>query len=381
MKRRKIKRLLVDAHTFDETHQGIRTFLKGIYSSINVEKDELEVYLAANNIDNLKSEFKNQPFFNYIKLESKNKYKRLAFELPKLIREHKIDYAHFNYFLPLFLNKKCKYIVTIHDVLFIDYSNFFPFKYRVINTLLYKRSARKAEFLTTVSEYSANQIKKHFNIKNKSITILNNAISEDFKGAHSKADDREYIKTKFNIDRFVLYVSRIEKRKNHLALVKAYEASQECKNDISLVFIGKESFNDPDLDEAINKVNELPNKKVIRLSNINNKDLVKFYNAAQLSVFPSICEGFGIPPIESGVLKTPTICSNATAMGDFTFFEENLFDASSKEKILAKMETILKQINSNTISEEYLNQVSNTIKHKYNWSKTALKLKNLIVKS
>ena len=138
------KTLFVDAHTFDESHQGIRTFIKGVYEEIDVHSSELHIYLAANNIDNLKKEFRDQPNFKYIKLKSKNKYIRLAYEIPKIIKCNTFDYAHFNYYLPLFLNKKCKYIVTIHDVLFIDFPQYFPLKYRLINTILFKRLLKKS---------------------------------------------------------------------------------------------------------------------------------------------------------------------------------------------------------------------------------------------
>jgi len=372
------KSLLIDAHTFDEDHQGIRTFIKGIYSAIKVDPSILKIYLVANNIDNLKQEFKHQTNFNYIKLESRNKYIRLIYEIPKIINQYQIDFAHFNYYLPLFLNKHCKYIVTIHDVLFIDFPEYFPLKYRLKNTYLFRRSALKAHILTTVSKYSVERIKINFKIHEKPITILPNAISETFKQEHNKRIDRAFIKKEFNIDNFIVYVSRIEPRKNHLNLVRAFQDLQLWEQGVSLVLIGKESFKDNELTELIKKVNQVSNGKVLTLDNVANDELIKFYNAAQLAVFPSLCEGFGIPPIESAVLKTPTICSNATAMKDFVFFEDYLFDASSKEALKSKILDALENQNNN-FEEERLQTISEIVKSKYNWTKTADILKNLIL--
>ncbi|OUS02410.1 hypothetical protein A9Q86_03965 [Flavobacteriales bacterium 33_180_T64] len=372
------KKLLVDAHTFDENHQGIRTFIKGIYSALDVSPSELKVYLVANDIDNLKEEFKNQNNFNYIKLESRNRYIRLAYELPKLIKKHRFDFAHFNYYLPLFLNKDCKYIVTIHDVLFIDFPQYFSLKYRIKNTYLFKRSALKANILTTVSEYSAERIKRNFNIKKKPLFVLPNAINEKYKLEYNKNKDREEIKQVYNIDNFLLYVSRIEPRKNHLKLVRAYQELQLWNRGISLVLIGKESFEDKELEKAIKRVDIESGGKLVRLEDVANEELIKFYNAAQLAVFPSLCEGFGIPPIESAVLKTPTLCSNSTAMKDFTFFESCLFDASSKDVIKLK---ILEVLNIQEDNHEIvrLQNISEMIKKKYSWTETAKILKNLIL--
>ncbi len=374
----KNKNILVDAHTFDENHQGIRTFLKGLYGNLDIDSSNLKIYLAANDIDNLKEEFKNQPHFNYIKLNSQNKYIRLVYELPKIIRAYNIDIAHFNYYLPLILNKKCKYMVTIHDVLFIDFPEYFPLKYRLINTYLFKRSALKADILTTVSNYSSKQIKNHFKIPNKQITILPNAISDKYKKEYNKTHHQEYIRNKFNIEQFIVYVSRIEPRKNHYKLVKAYEELKLWEKGISLVLIGKESFADNKLMELIDKVNISSNRMIYKLHDIDSNDLIKFYNAAILAVFPSLCEGFGIPPIESAVLKTPTICSNSTAMKDFTFFEDCFFDATNVELIKNKISNAL--FEQNDINDiEKLQRISDAIKIKYNWKNTAKTLKHLIL--
>ncbi len=372
------KSLLVDAHTFDENHQGIRIFIKGIYSALDVNPSQLQVVLVANNIKKLKKEFEHQENFNFIALKSRNKYLRLAYEIPKLIKRHNFNYAHFNYYLPLFLNSSCQYIVTIHDVLFIDFPSFFPLKYRLINTFLFKRSAKKANIITTVSEYSAERIKKNLKIEDKNITVLPNAISDLYKQEHNKQTDRVYIKRIYNVDKFLIYVSRIEPRKNHLKLVQAYQELQLWTKGFSLVLIGNYSFKDNQLEQTIESVKKASNGMLIRLDNIANDELIKFYNAAHLAVFPSLCEGFGIPPIESAALKTPTICSYSTAMKDFVFFNENFFDASSKEAIKNKIVEALEPQQQNN-NKKRLNEIAETVKNKYSWRKTANVLKNLII--
>lgn len=373
------KKLFVDAHTFDEAHQGIRTFLKGIYSSIDLkESDNLEIYLAANDVQNLKNEFKGIPNIKFIKLKYRNKYLRLAYEIPKIIRKQNFQFAHFNYYLPLFLNSNCKYIVTIHDVLFLEYPNYFPWKYRIQNYFLFKRSAKKANILTTVSIYSSLQLKKFFNIENKKITVLPNAVGEIYKCDYNKDDHIKYILEKYDIQNFILYVSRIEPRKNHIKLIKAYIELKLWEKEIPLVLIGKTSFKDHNLELLIDRVNKLSNGKLIRIHDVSNKELIKFYNAALLSVFPSLCEGFGIPPIESAVLKTPTICSNVTAMSDFSFFNEYLFDASKVENIKEKINSMLNNIDNEKTKSDFVN-ISNIIKSEYSWSNTASILKDIII--
>jgi len=368
------KKLLVDAHTFDENHQGIRTFLKGIYSEIDFNPEDVEVILIANNIEKLKGEFGHQTHFKFIKLQYKNKYLRLAFEIPQLIKNLKVDFAHFNYFLPLFLNKNCKYIVTIHDILFIDYPQFFPVKYRLINSFLFKRSAKKADILTTVSEYSKQRILHHFKLT-KDIFILPNAVSSGYAEHYDKQKDKRYIKNTFGIEKYIIFVSRLEPRKNHLTLLQAYKEMKLWNKGYSLVFIGKKSFDMKQLDLEIETVKKKSAGKLYVLNNIANQDLSKFYNAAELSIFPSFCEGFGIPPLESATMKTPTLCSDATAMGDYDFFGDNLFDPHSKDQLKLKINQFI-----NSSFKADVHRISEKVQERYSWKKTASILCQLVHK-
>jgi len=368
------KKLLVDAHTFDENHQGIRTFLKGIYSEIDFNPEDVEVILIANNIENLKRELGHQTHFKFIKLQHKNKYVRLAFEIPQLIKNLKVDFAHFNYFLPLFLNKNCKYIVTIHDILFIDYPQFFPVKYRLINSFLFRRSAKKADILTTVSEYSKQRIQHHFKLT-KPIFILPNAVSDRYLENCDKQTDKSYISNKFGIEKYLIFVSRLEPRKNHLTLLQAYKEMKLWNKGYSLVFIGKKTFDMKQLDLEIETVKKKSAGKLYVLNNIANEDLSKFYNAAELSIFPSFCEGFGIPPLESATMKTPTLCSDATAMGDYDFFGDNLFDPHSKDQLKLKINQF---ITSNFKAD--VHRISEKVQERYSWKKTARILCQLVYK-
>ena len=372
----KLKKLLVDAHTFDENHQGIRTFLKGVYGALNVDHNELQVFLVAYDVDKLKQIFKHQKNFNFIKLNSKNKYIRLVYEIPRLIKKHQFNYAHFNYYLPFFLNKNCKYIVTIHDVLFIDFPQYFPLKYRLLNSFMFKRSALRCQILTTVSNYSADRIRCHFKTRDKRIVVLPNAVGEEYLKERNKEEDFDYIKKTYKTKNYILYVSRVEPRKNHCILLEVYRDLELWKQDLDIVLIGKESFENQNLNRIINDINSNTIGHVIRLENIPNKELLKFYNAAQLSIFISLCEGFGIPPIESAVLKTPTICSNVTALKDFDFFTNFYVDPLSKEQISSKILEILEKENK---IHRQMEEISQEIKKNYNWSKAALILRNEIL--
>ena len=150
--------ILVDAHIFDDKHQGTRTYLKGLYSELIVIAENWHFFLVAQDIENLKKEFGVHKNVTYLPLKSQNKFYRLLIELPLIIKRNRIDYAHYQYISPPI--KNCKQIVTIHDILFEqkEFKSFFPLKYRIINSTLFKTSARRADILLTVSEYSKRKI-------------------------------------------------------------------------------------------------------------------------------------------------------------------------------------------------------------------------------
>ena len=164
-------RLLVDCHVFDGKFQGTRTYLQGIYQNLVGHKN-INFYFAACDIENIKHVFGVADNIHYVQLTTGNSIKRLALELPRIIKQYRIDFAHYQYVSPL--PKLCKEIVTIHDLLFLDYPQYFPLSYRIKNTFFFRRSAKRADILLTVSPYSKKEIVRHFDINEDIIQITPN---------------------------------------------------------------------------------------------------------------------------------------------------------------------------------------------------------------
>ena len=353
---KKIK-LFVDAHWFDDSFQSTAVFIKGLYSEIAADS-RFELYMGAVNLENLKKEFNNSEI-NYLQYTSHSKYYRLAIDIPRLIRKHKIDIAHYQYTSPLI--KNTKEIVTIHDLLFLDFTNLFPWHYRTVKNFLFSRSAKRADLITTVSNYSFNAIVKHYNISQHKMLLTPNGVSKDFFRDFNRTPLPD-IKSKYNLETYILYVSRIEPRKNHITLLKAYVESEIWKTDTKLVLIGREDIAVKEFDHYLNELPGNIRKNVIQLQNIAFEELMSFYQKAALFVYPSIAEGFGIPPLEAAALKTKTLCSNTTAMSDFVFFENDLFTPLDIGALSSKMIAKLKA--DDLGRREYL---SRYIFDNYNW--------------
>lgn len=357
------KRILVDCHKFDDKFEGIRTFIKGLYLAFGKEYKEFDIYLAANDIENLKEEFKHLERVQFVKLRFKSNILRLLLEMPYIIYKYKISYAHFQYVVPPI--KFCKYIVTCHDILFNDYPEYFTLYYRYIKKFMYRNSIKRSEIVSTVSNYSKDRISKVFGVNKNSIIVTPNAVAEEFKQSISKQESVEYIQNKYNIKNYLIYVSRIEPRKNHQLLLMAFLELELLQFSYSLVFIGKNCFENKELNKLYDNLDDKIKSNIHFLEDIPQLDLLHFYNASLLCVFPSFAEGFGIPPLESVSLGVPTLCSNQTAMRDFNFFGDFLFNPLDLDELKIKINRQLQESNQN------IKLIADKVNKKYSWENTS----------
>lgn len=356
--------VLVDGHVFDDKHQGTRSYLKGLYLALIPLCKDWNFFIAATNIGNLKNEFGEFDNLKFVRLKKRNKFYRLLVDFPSIIKRYDIDYSHFQYTIPPIT--RGKYILTVHDILFEQekFKSFFPLRSRVVNHFLHKISSRKTDILLTVSEFSKLKISKFYNMDINDIYVTPNAVNDDF-----------YIKNESSIEtpsKYIMYVSRVEPRKNHLGLLKAFVELDLSSKGYKLVFIGNHDIAYPEYQSYIKQNRKIIKDSLISIENVAVNDLIKYYNNCDLFVYPSFAEGFGIPPLEAMVLKKKVLCSNQTAMTDFELPNEFLFNPYNLDDLKRK---ILNQLKSNF----NLVEIYNPILLKYNWQTIAKDFKKIVV--
>ena len=365
-------KLFADAHVFDGKFQGSRTFIKELYTII-AAMNNVQLYLGAYNTSNLEKCFGSTNNICFVKYSSTSAFIRLAYDIPRIIKKHQINYAHFQYITPPY--KNCRFIVTTHDLLFNEFPKEFPFFYRLVKNFLFKQSAKWADILTTVSTYSKGSIQKYFSISAAAIHIIPNGVSNLFFANYDKESAKQYIKTKFGVDKIILLVSRHEPRKNHILLLQAFLDLELYQQGYHLVLLGwHENINNPVFNHMMNNLPEKSKPFIFMHQNADDADLLQFYRAAQVFVYPSKAEGFGIPPLEAAAVKIPVLCSNSAAMSDFTFFGTNHFDPGNYPLFKNKLAAIA---NAEPDTTE-LENIAAIVKQRYNWQQAAAALHQLI---
>lgn len=312
--------ILVDGHVLDGKPQGSSAYVAGLYRAV-AETGTVDLKIATHSAESLTRWKLEGPSIDWVPIAAHNKYYRLGIDMARLQARIAPDFAHFQYITPVF--KLCRWINTIHDLLFLDYPQYFPLDYRFRNGSLFRISAKRSDLILTVSEYSRNSIIRHFGIDKAQIHVTRNSLDR-FVGAPEEAVEG------LQAGHFIVYVSRFEPRKNQHMLVRAFANLQdELPRSFRLVLVGYPALPYPELEAALAAVGG----RVRVLSDVSDAQLTWLYRHAAGSIYPSRAEGFGMPVIEAVAAGGVSYCADNTAMSELGAHVHGMFDAGSAEQI------------------------------------------------
>ena len=233
--------------------------------------------------------------------------------------------------LPLkWTEKKIKKVVTIHDLIFLRFPQYYSFFDRKIHYWKFKKAAEQADLIIAISEQTKRDIIQFLKVPEQKIRVIYQGCHHAFKDSQSE-EFLVSIKEKYNLpDRFILNVGTIEERKNLLNTVKAINGT-----GIPLIVIGKKT-------KYFNKVQKFLKKNKLEsqvhfLENVSMEELAAIYKLADIFVYPSLFEGFGIPVIEALFSETPVITSNVSCLPEAGGPDSVYIDPNNFEDIKAKI--------------------------------------------
>jgi glycosyltransferase involved in cell wall biosynthesis len=188
---------------------------------------------------------------------------------------------------------------------------------------LTRRALGRAARVLAVSQFTKNEIQRLFRIPNDKIEVVYNAIDERFLHGHATQADRELIAERYQVNYpFVLYAGAIRPHKNVVRIIEAFSAlkselGKEAQYpDLKLIVIGDDLSSHPRLRRTV--VRSDVQNDVRFLGFVPIEVLRIFYDVAKVFVFPSLYEGFGLPPLEAMAHGTPVVASNTSSLPEVT---------------------------------------------------------------
>ena len=301
-------KIAIDVHSLGTQSGGNETYFRQLVRGLIQDKSDNHYHLFYSSPSAI-DEFQWDARFTFSRIPT-DPIRRNCVSLPRQLLETKPEVFHCQYVKPPFV--KTRTVVTIHDLAHEHYPEFFhPLEaYRMKK--LVRWTAGRVDHILTVSEFSAADIATRFGVPPEKITVAYQAPAPVFR-PRDRTQCREHMARNYGIDSpFILYVGRIQARKNLPRLVEAYARVRKQGISAKLVMVGKKDWQS---ERLVEKIKELGlESSVIFPGFVPFDDLPLFYNAAELFVFPSFFEGFGLPVVESMASGVPTITSFGSSL-------------------------------------------------------------------
>lgn len=287
----------------------------------------------------------------------------------KFLYPAEIDVFHSPFFSGIAKNGFPKQIVTLHDMVFAKFPEHRGQKLSDYYFLRTKTAVENCAKIIVPSASTKKDVASTFDINPNKIVVIPEGVSGDFKLIKNRAKIKEVVGKYLPPDsKYILSVGTIEPRKNLVRLLRAYaQLPHEIKSQYKLVLIGKKGWNNAEFNRTIESMNLAG--KIILTGYVSDEDLPYLYNGASVFCYPSLYEGFGLPPLEAMACGVPVITSNTSSLPEVVDRAGLQIDPQSEDQIAAALKRVLTEGNlAKSMSKRSLIQAS-----KFSWEKAAAK--------
>ncbi len=361
-------RIGFDAHYVGIRYGGNEFFCENLINALGRIDKEVKYSVYVNDLSRAQMRIEPIPNIRLQNLYSNSIWIQRAFILPFLAWQEDVDILHVPFVIPPLSSSRL--IVTIHDLAFERYPETFDHVDCLRMKTLVPWSAKRADQIITVSEHARKDIIEIYGVSERKVKIVPNAVdSRFFKPLRDKIYLDE-IQTRYQLPQFfLLFLGTIQPRKNLVRLIQAFDKlSKERNVPHHLVNAGRRGWK---AEEVFSAAKSATSKERIHfLGPIRYEDLPALYNLAHVFVFPSLFEGFGLPPLEAMACGTPVVTSQTSSLpeviGSAGIFV-NPYDLNSIA------EGIEKVILNKELREELSSRGRNRAL-KFNWQNSAEKM-------
>lgn len=245
----------------------------------------------------------------------RSRWLSIPFSLPTAIARSGVDILHATFIPPL----RCSVplLVSVHDVCMYTHPQLYPAAIRWrMNQLLYKRLNRMDHILCPTIKTKELMI-EHFRVPEDRASVIPYGVDRQFRPV--AGDELEQILNSYGIEQpYLLFAGNLRVgNKNLLRLVEAYHLFQtKAGREARLVLTGRRSWRSKELDEAIDRFGL--RSSIIETGWLTPEHVPALYSGATMLLFPTLCEGFGLPALESMACGTPVLTSNVSCLPEVT---------------------------------------------------------------
>lgn len=337
-------RIAIDSRMLGREMTGIGRYTQNLIQYL-LEADVVNQYILILNRDIPQLHLKERDNLKIVKINHAPLSLYTLFQLHRIVKKERIDLFHSPFFLaPLWAT--CPLIITVHDLMGLKFPGFFEDKSPVAKLLsrwfvklFVPLVLKKSNKVIAVSKTTKEEIVKHLNISGDKIKVIYPSIESSFrKDLNSQLTEKKRKDLKIS-ERIILYIGNTRPYKNLPRLIKAFDMFQKEYGDYQLVIGTGDTRNLESLKGMVRQL-ELE-KKIIFTGALQDEDIILLMNSAELFVFPSLWEGFGLPPLEAMACGLPVVASNAGSLPEILGDAALLVNPESQEEIAEGIKQVL----------------------------------------
>jgi glycosyltransferase involved in cell wall biosynthesis len=326
----------IDAHAIGAQQGGNETYIRNLIKALAAidSENRYTIYLAQPDAAvEWREGFARQfPNFSIRLLPKPTPIVRVPVFLAYELRRRPVDVLHVQYTAPPFC--PAPVVATIHDLAFEHLPETFTRRGSLQLKLTVRRTARRAARIATVSEYSRQDLLRTYGLPPEKVVVTYNGVESHFTPDPAGPDEAAAIRARFQIGReYLLAVGSLQPRKNLVRLIRTYAKLRAERPGFTpqLVIVGRKLWL---ADSIFDEVKRQPwADDVILTGYVTDADLPALYRGAAAFVYPSIFEGFGLPPLEAMACGTPVVTSNTSSLPEVTGDAALLVDPYSEDQI------------------------------------------------
>jgi glycosyltransferase involved in cell wall biosynthesis len=357
------------------TEFGVGTYIRNVVRTLG-RLDRENKYLLIGPSSKVEEIGSLPPNFHAVPLHQPERSLKGWWEFRAVLRRLDCDLVHVPNIFSVPRALPCPYVMTVHDMLeHMSLGRKRNDLWRSVHFQLTMRVLRGAARIFAVSNFTKTEMEKLFGIPPERIEVVYNAIDERFLHGHASGADRDLIAKRYQVTYpFLLYAGRVSAHKNVVRMIEAFSAlkgeleKEGAYPDLKLIIIGDDLSGNPDLRRTV--VRSGVQNDVRFLGFVPIEVLRIFYDSAKIFVFPSLYEGFGLPPLEAMAHGTPVVTSNVSSLPEVVGNAAVLVNPENVFEIMRALHRVL----LDQLLRERMKERSYVQAGKFSWEKSVLRI-------